>query len=100
MSATYTITSGQLYIVHNCSNLNKISLSNAMIWRITQKSVQFLFEKLGVRDHSNFRWRTEGLVFQTYRQIAMHKKDIMESNPLGLVILIAFCLRAIVSIIA
>ena len=52
-SATYTMTSGQLYIVYNCSNLNKISLSNAMICRIEQKSFQFLFEKLGVRDQSN-----------------------------------------------
>ena len=41
------------YIVHNCLNLNKISLSNAMICRIKQKSFQFLFEKLGVRDQSN-----------------------------------------------
>ena len=47
------MTSGQLYIVYNCSNLNKISLSNAMICRIEQKSFQFLFEKLGVRDQSN-----------------------------------------------
>ena len=31
----------------------KISLSNAMIRRIKQKSVQFLFTKLGVRDQSN-----------------------------------------------
>ena len=53
LSATYTMTSGQLYIVYNCSNLNKISLSNAMICRIEQKSFQFLFEKLGVRDQSN-----------------------------------------------
>ena len=52
-SATYTMTSGQLYIVYNCSNLNKISLSNAMICRIEQKSFQFLFEKHGVRDQSN-----------------------------------------------
>ena len=48
LSATYTMTSGQLYIVHNCSNFNKISLSNAMICRIKQKSFQFLFKKLGV----------------------------------------------------
>ena len=53
LSATYTMTSGQLCIVHNCSNLNKISLSNAMICRIKQKSFQFLFEKLGVHDQSN-----------------------------------------------
>ena len=53
LSATYTMTSGQLYIVYSCSNLNEISLSNAMICRIEQKSFQFLFEKLGVRDQSN-----------------------------------------------
>ena len=47
------MTSGQLYIVYNRSNLNKISLSNAMICRIEQKCFQFLFEKLGVRDQSN-----------------------------------------------
>ena len=52
-SAPYTMTSGQLYIIYNCSNLNKISLSNAMICRIEQKSFQFLFEKLGVRDQSD-----------------------------------------------
>ena len=37
LSATYKMTSGQLYIVQNCSNLNKISSSNAMICRIEQK---------------------------------------------------------------
>ena len=47
------MTSGQLHIVHDCSNLNKISLSKAMICRIKQKSVQFLFEELGVRGQSN-----------------------------------------------
>ena len=56
LSAIYTMTSGQLYIVHNCSNLNKISLSKAMICKIKQKSFQFLFEKLGVRDQSNYVW--------------------------------------------
>ena len=53
LSATYTMTSSQLYTVHNCSNSNKISLSKAMICRIKQKSFKFLFEKLGVHDQSN-----------------------------------------------
>ena len=40
------MTSGQLYIVHNCSNLNKISLSKAMICRIKQKVFSFFLKSL------------------------------------------------------
>ena len=53
LSATYTMTSGQLYIVHNCSNLNKISLSNAMICRIKQKGFQIGEKELSASISAN-----------------------------------------------
>ena len=46
LSATYTMTSSPLYIVNNCSNLNQISLTNAMICRMNKKVFSFFLKSL------------------------------------------------------
>ena len=81
LSATYTMTSGSLNIVHNCSNLNKISLSNTMICRIKQKSFlinQDLMDEFNVIPGNEVRTERHAVEkFPVYKTNTIHLQSAL-----------------------